>query len=192
MKELTNVLLAVVILGMSFNYFYKNMNLTRVKSTVDGRSYIVRKLPDKQDASNMLAKISNDLTKLVEYVYTNNKDRQGVDQLKENFNSRNISENTPGGQYTAYSVNKGEELAICLREVKTNKFIDTNLIIFVSIHELAHVMTDEVGHTPKFWDNMRFLLEKGRDIGIYQPEDYSKTPKMYCGLEINSTPYKFN
>ena len=72
--------------------------------------------------------------------------------------------------------------------IDNDEFIETNLIIFVAIHELAHVMTDDVGHTPKFWNNMKFLLEQGITLGIYREEDYSQNPKMYCGMEINSTP----
>ena len=192
MKELTSVLVCVVFLGLVFNHFYKDWNLTTIKSTVDGHTYTVRKLPDKLDAANKLAHISANLSKLVEHVYSNDKDREGVQQLKRNFNSRNIIENTPGGQYTAYSVNKGEQLAICLRNVNDNTFINDNLIYFISIHEMAHVMTDEIGHTPKFWDNMKYLLEQSHEIGFYIPEDYSKNPQMYCGQEINSTPYKFD
>jgi len=191
MKELTSVLLGVVVLGMVFNYFYQNWNLTTVRSTVDEREYTVRKLPDKLDAANKLAHISESLTKLVDRVYTNDKDREGVDQLKKRFNSRNIMENTPGGKYTAYSVNKGEQLAICLRNADDDKFMNDNIIYFVSVHEMAHVMTDEIGHTKKFWDNMAYLLEQAHALGFYTPEDYAKNPQMYCGQEINSTPYKF-
>ena len=191
MKELTSVLLGVVVLGMAFNYFYKNWNLTSVTSTVDGRTYTVRKLPDKLDAANKLAQISESLTKLVDHVYKNDKNREGVDQLKDRSNSRNISENPPGGKYTAYSVNKGEQLAICLRNADNDIFMNDNIIYFVSIHEMAHVMTKEVGHTKKFWDNMAYLLEQAHTLGFYTPEDYSKNPQMYCGQEINSTPYKF-
>lgn len=192
MEELTNLLLAVVILGYTFNYVYKELNKNMVVSSIDKRTYQVRKLPDSQDAADKLAIISQKLTDLVEHVYKNDRNREGVDQLKRNFNSRNIIENEPGGKFTAYSVNKGEQLALCLRNVKDNTFIDMNLILFVAIHEIAHVMTDEVGHTDKFWANMRYLLEQGNSIGVYTPEDYSKNPKMYCGLEINTTPYKFN
>ena len=191
MKELTNVLLGVVVLAITFNYFYKNMYLTKVQSNVDQRMYVVRKLPDKQAAADKLAHISEKLTNLVNHVYTNDKQKEGIQQLKDQFNSRNITENIPGGKYTAYSVNKGEELAICLRNVPDESFIEDNLIMFVSIHELAHVMTSEIGHTPKFWDNMKYLLEKANQLGMYMPEDYSKHPRMYCGQEINSTPYKF-
>ena len=191
MKELTSILLGVVVIGIVFNHFYKNMNLTTVKSTIDERDYIVRKLPDKLEAANKLAKISQSLTSLVEVVYTKDKNRDGVEQLKNNFDSRNITENTPGGQYTAYSVNKGEELSLCLRNIKDDTFINDNLIYFVSIHEMSHIMTNEVGHTTKFWDNMAYLLEQAHQLGFYTPEDYNKGPQMYCGQEINSTPYKF-
>ena len=94
-----------------------------------------------------------------------------------NFNSRNIIENTPGVNTPLISVNKGEQLALCLRNIDDDSFIELNLILFVAIHEIAHVMTDEVGHTPKFWANMKYLLEQGEKIGVYTPEDYSKTPE---------------
>jgi threonine aldolase len=64
--------------------------------------------------------------------------------------------------------------------------------MFVMIHELAHVMTHEVGHTKLFWDNMKFLLEQGEKTGVYRPINYKDTPQNYCGMEINTTPYKFN
>lgn len=191
MEQLATLLLGVVIVGYICHYIIQKLNKKTVKSTVDNREYEVRDLPDSLDAANLLADISDKLTKLVEYVVSSNPDREGIQQLKRNFNSRNIIENTPGGKYTAYSVNKGEQLALCLRDAKDDTFIELNLIIFVAIHEIAHVMTDEVGHTKKFWNNMRYLLEEGEKKGIYKPEDYSKNPKMYCGLEINSSPYHF-
>lgn len=191
MEQLTNLLLVVVVIGYLFHYVYKKMNKDSVVSKIDNRTYEVRKLPDSQDAADKLAIISQKLTDLVEHVYSKDRDKDGVGQLMRKFNSRNIIENTPGGKYTAYSVNKGEQLALCLRNVKDDTFIELNLILFVAIHEIAHVMTDEIGHTPKFWKNMKYLLEEGEKIGVYTPEDYEKYPKMYCGMEINSTPYTF-
>ena len=64
--------------------------------------------------------------------------------------------------------------------------------MFVVIHELAHIMTIEIGHTKLFWDNMKYLLEQGKECNIYTPIDYHKYPQIYCGMEINSTPYRFN
>jgi hypothetical protein len=192
MEQLVTLLFGVVIVGYICHYIIQKLNKTTVKATTDNKEYEVRDLPDKLDAANMLADISDKLTKLVEHSVASAPDREGIQQLKRNFNSKNIIENTPGGKYTAYSVNKGEQLALCLRDAKNNTFIELNLIIFVAIHEIAHVMTDEVGHTKKFWNNMQYLLEESEKIGVYRPEDYSKNPKMYCGLEINSSPYHFS
>ena len=195
MKELTILLIAVIVFGIFFNKIKQNLNLTSVESTVDGREYTVRKLPDKLDAANKLAEINKSLTKLVKFVYEDkNKDTdkvKGILQLYTKFDPNNLTENTPGGKYTAYSVNKGEQLSLCLRNVKDNTFIDNNTIYFVAIHELAHIMTDEIGHTPKFWSNMKYLLHKAHEIGVYNPVDYKKKPVDYCGQEINSTPYGF-
>ena len=119
----------------------------------------------------------------------NNDDKSDyIKNLKEAFNPEYITENIPGSIYVAYSVNKGEELSLCIREKNTGKFIDDNTIIFVAIHELSHIMTPETGHTPLFWDNMKYLLEKAASQGIYMPQDYSQSPVEYCGMDINSTP----
>jgi hypothetical protein len=134
----------------------------------------------------MLARINNDLTTLVQNVKP--EDKEGVEQLKEYFDPNNITENGPNGKYKAYSVNKGEQLSLCLRDAKTDEFLDMNIIIFVAIHELAHIMTDEIGHTQKFWDNMKFLLEKAIELNVYTPVNYKDDPQDYCGLLINSTP----
>ena len=88
-------------------------------------------------------------------------------------------------------MNKGEDIYICLRDKETNQFIDNNIIMFVVIHELAHVMTKSIGHTKEFWDNMDYLLHKANEINIYEPHDYGDDPKKYCGITINSTPYDF-
>jgi hypothetical protein len=54
------------------------------------------------------------------------------------------------------------------------------------IHELAHLMTREVGHTPGFWANFRLLLSEARSLGIYKLEDYAAAPQAYCGITISS------
>ena len=52
-------------------------------------------------------------------------------------------------------------------------------------------MSESIGHTKEFWDNMKYLLEEGEKIGIYRPVNYKENPETYCGMEINSTPYHF-
>jgi hypothetical protein len=186
MKNFFNIIFSVLILGILYNVASYNRDYTKIKSTIDSKEYLVRKLPDKQQAADMLSRINGDLTRLVNSLKM--EDREGVEQLKDYFDPNNITENGPNGKYKAYSVNKGEQLSLCLRNAKTDEFLDMNIIIFVAIHELAHIMTDEIGHTKKFWDNMKFLLEKGIILNMYIPVNYKDNPEDYCGLVINSTP----
>jgi len=179
-----------LVMGILYNISTFNRDYTSVESSVDQKTYLVRKLPDKLAAADLLANISNYLKLLVDSLES--RERDGVNQLQTFFDPNNITENGPNGRYKAYSVNKGEQLSLCLRDAKTDVFLENNIIIFVAIHELAHIMTDEIGHTPKFWDNMKFLLEKAIELNIYVPVNYSESPEDYCGLVINSSPLDFD
>ena len=155
MKELTILLILLIAIFIYINFIRKNIYLDLVKSKINNKKYYVRKLSDAQEAADKLAILSNDLTELIKHI--KDKDREGLKQLLKNFDADTITENIPGSMYTAYSVNKGEEISICIRE-STEKFIDRNTINFVAIHELSHIMTDEYGHPPIFWENMSFLF----------------------------------
>ena len=185
MKELSILLLIMLSIFVYITYLRKTIFLEKVKSNFNGKEYYVRNLPDKQEAANLLSEISDNLKQLITDL--DDKDERNQ-RLKKKFKTENITENIHGSIYVAYSVNKGDELSLCIRDKKTNKFLDKNTIMFVAIHEVAHIMTKETGHTKKFWANMKFLLEKAIEAGYYYPVNYSMTPMNYCGLEIDSTP----
>ena len=182
MNELYVFIILIILFYLYIFYIRKSIFLVKVKSNFNNVTYFVRDLPDKMDAANLLGKITEDLKKLISSLPKNTKNNR----LKKYFKN-NITENIPGSLYVAYSVNKGDELSLCLRN-KDNSFIETNTIMFVAIHEIAHIMTLETGHTDKFWENMRYLLDNPIELGIYYQVDYSKVPTEYCGMTINSTP----
>jgi len=189
MKQLTALLLCIIGVFIYINYVRKSLYLSKIKSSVNNNSYYVRNLPDKQDAADMLANLGNSLRSLIDSLNENDeKLGKSIKKLKGNFNSDQITENIPGSMYVAYSLNKGDELSICIRDKETEQFIDANTITFVAIHELAHIMSFSNGHTDEFWSNMKFLLEEASKQGVYQPVDYSSQPTNYCGEEITSTP----
>ena len=79
---------------------------------------------------------------------------------------------------------------LCLRQKNSNKSIhDDNLLMFVIIHELAHIMSQSVGHNNEFYDNFKFLLRESVKKGIYNPVDFQKTPVNYCGINVTNNPY---
>jgi predicted metal-dependent hydrolase len=46
--------------------------------------------------------------------------------------------------------------------------------MFVILHEMAHLMTTTVGHTPEFWANFRRILHDASSIQIYRPVNYAQ------------------
>lgn len=169
---------------------YQPKNITKRVSKNDLKEYFVRDMGDSQEAAEKLSSINTKLQKLIESM--DKDDREGVLRIKTRYNPNTLSETEDGSKYTSYSLNKGEKIALCIRDKQNpNVFIDENTIIFVAIHELAHIMTESVGHKKEFWDNMAFLLKEAEKINIYKPVDYSKNNVEYCGMEITTTPYEF-
>ena len=161
---------------------------------------MVRNLPDKEEAAFLLSKIRANCSKIVEelFIEVTNKTVKydpeivkGIKRLKKNYRPNNITESSPGNNYTSYSINKGEKIVFCLRQKggkNDNELVDENTMMFVAIHELGHLMSKSIGHTTEFWDNMRFLLKKGIKLKVYKHIDYSKFPEDYCGIKITDTP----
>ncbi len=190
MNEIITILIIVVIaLAFFLNYESNFSDLTYVESTLDKSKYLVRNREDKVDAANMLASIKSNLNKLVQYLKENHISDPRIKRLASKFNPDNISESLPGTSYTSYSVNKGEKIVFCIRaKNKQENLEDVNTMMFVAIHEIAHIMTISVGHTEEFWDNMRYLLQKAIKVGVYQKEDYKNSPREYCGVKITDSP----
>ena len=158
-----------------------------VQSGVDGRRYLVRKLPDAQRAADILAELNGHLTKLVQHLMAKyGATRADVARLYRNYSPDNVSEGGAEHGYTSYSVNKGEKIVMCVRQ-KDNSFVPMNVLLYVAIHELAHLMTKEMGHPPVFWTNFRFLLAEAMDTGLYTRVDYAKRPQDYCGIRITTS-----
>tara|TARA_Y100000389_G_C17341796_1_gene453746 strand:- start:235 stop:975 length:741 start_codon:yes stop_codon:yes gene_type:complete len=242
MIELVNTIIIITLIIIIYKYFEgQSYDIVMVKSNVNGKSYLVRNVENKQEAADLLGTIAVKLEKLVniindsgyETIYNNymkptldketqnnnknnekNKDivdgqeggnsevynlennikmklKDDIRRLYKNFNPEAFSETTPDAKYTSYSVNKGEKIVFCLRDKKEGEtLVKENIMTFVSIHELAHLMTKSIGHEPEFWANFKLLLKISIDNGLYKNIDFNSTPKPYCGINITDTPLK--
>lgn len=182
--DLFIMIVMIIIVVMYVQNHYNEVEF--VVSRVDQRRYLVRKLPDKQQAADYLAAINIDLQKLVDHMLAKFPDNPDAQQLHANYNADAISEGSAESGYTSYSINKGDKIVLCIRQ-KDNSFVGKNIILYVAIHELAHLMTSEVGHTETFWKNFRFLLAEAIDIGVYVKVEFDKRPEDYCGIKITSS-----
>ena len=161
------------------------------RSTVDGRMYKVRDLPDKQQAANILANLRKNLQSLTDYLQQQYPNKPQVQRLVQNFRAdpHRFLESTPDAEHTSYSVNKGESVHFCLRQRDgTEQLVDMNIMMFVAIHEMAHMITQTIGHDQDFWNNFGWLLRQAEEKGLYKPTDFKSHPVMYCGVTITDAP----
>jgi predicted metal-dependent hydrolase len=169
--------------------------MTYVQSHIDNSYYLVRNVPDKQEACNTLARLRQNAIKLSDYLYNNINDdsiknhKQYVTRLHERIRDIIILESTQDSIYTSYSVNKGEQIVFCLRSRKIyNKLHDINLMMYVVLHEISHVACPVYdNHGPLFKEIFKFITENAIKIGIYQKIDFAQNPEDYCGLNINDS-----
>jgi hypothetical protein len=165
-------------------------NLKCIISSVDGNKYCVRDRQKLELAADLLANVTKKCKDLVAYMKEKHPSDERVKKLVKGFNPKSINETLPTSELTAYSENKGEKIAFCLNtKKKGDKLIDIDTLTFVAIHELSHVMTTSIGHKQDFWQNFKFLLENAKNANIYQPINYKKEPREYCGMTIRDNPY---
>uniref|UniRef100_A0A6C0AJH9 Uncharacterized protein n=1 Tax=viral metagenome TaxID=1070528 RepID=A0A6C0AJH9_9ZZZZ len=166
-------------------------NIQEVKSSKDGRVYKVQDLPNKQEACELMADIRKNLDKLMTK-YREDPASAADPRTKvllERFKPENMCENDIHADSTSYSENKGEKIVVCMREkIEPYKLVDANTVMFVILHEMSHLMTTTIGHTPEFWTNFKKILHDAVGVGIYTPVNYSKSPVSYCGMSISDSP----
>lgn len=183
------ILILFLIVYIFYNNTYYKDNLITEIATIDNEEYLVRNVDDKSKAANTLATVKTNIKKLVLHLKNNisshNNEKEYINNLVNRTKQINIMETPADEKNTSYTINKGEKIVICLRSKFLNELHDTNTIMYVVIHELAHVACPEYGHTPLFKKIFIFLLKESYKINIYTPIDYRIKPQDYCGMTIN-------
>jgi hypothetical protein len=181
----------ILLLCLKIYYDGGDYYLKCIISSKDGNKYCVRDRTKLKQAANLLAIVTDNCKKLVQYMGKKYPNDERVKKLVAGFNPKSISETLPTSELTAYSENKGEKIAFCLNKKKdqNENLIDINTLTFVALHELSHIMTTSIGHKQEFWQNFKFVLENAVATKIYKPVDYKNKPQDYCGMEINDNPY---
>ena len=181
------ILFSIIIGSYYIVNMYNEKDLVKITSSVDNEKYTVQIKDDSKEAADLIAKIKQRIITLIEHMEkTFGISDERVANLKNNFRPDRLKEgvSTPG--YTSYSVNKGEQIVLCLRN--KDSLVDINTMMFVVLHEMAHLASVSIGHTKEFWNNFRWILEESINIGIYIKQDFEKKPVEYCGMDITSSP----
>ena len=78
---------------------------------------------------------------------------------------------------SSYTIDKSK-IYLCVKD-ENGKYYSDNTLMHVILHELAHVQSTSIGHTPEFHQNFEEILAQAENAGLYDPnipvpDDYSK------------------
>lgn len=181
------MLLFLTSILLSLFYFIKK-SVTFIKSSIDKKYYIVRNEKTKYQAADLLAKLRFNMIKLSEYMYKNTDKNNTyypyITTLHDKIYNVKLEENPNSDKYTSYSVNKGEQIIMCLRNKETNEFHTENLLMYVLLHELAHIACPEYNHTPLFVNIYKYFINQSINLGIYQNINFDIDNIKYCGMDL--------
>jgi len=181
----TILILSIIFMYLIYQYHYYS-NIETIVSKIDNRNYDVQIKDDSTEAADLIAQVREKLILLVNHMYKTFPSNPKVMRLKKNFNPDVLKEGIDNPSYTSYTVNKGEEIILCLRT--DGKIVDINVLTFVCIHELSHIGNETIGHDEPFWEFFKELLIEAINIGVYIKYDYRKSPVKYCGMMITDSP----
>jgi hypothetical protein len=187
------IILIFVIVFNCYNNYLENADINIIKGK-DGINYYVRNNNDKSEAVGILCELRQKIKKLIKFIEKNDSNDEEYKIYKENINLiKNkidivkFKETPKTSNYTSYSVNKGEELFLCIRSKKTNEIHSINDLLYVAIHEIAHIGCPEIGHTNLFFKINLYLLKKAVEFNLYKYDNYNNNPKEYCGINLNNS-----
>jgi hypothetical protein len=181
-----------------YKYFYDGTS--HLRSTIDNNDYKVREGSDKQLKADILAIINGKFEIIIENLRNDpqQSENKAVKRLISNWDSGvTIKEIGKMESDAAYVVNK-KHMSFCIQKKDDLTLEDLNLITYVAIHELAHIMSEEIGHGPEFIKNFQFLLDYSKKIYYYDPLLKRQLPiyielkklntsKSYCGVKLENS-----
>ena len=184
-----------------FIYYSLKMSneIVYFQSELDNNTYIIRRGNTKshqylKESANKLAEINNRILTLMSELEKSqdSKTLKISKKLKENYSYSILSEAAIDNRYTTYTINK-QDMHICLRtRNQDEKLYDINLLMYVVLHELAHMCNYDdddnpiQGHGDEFRETFKILVLEGVKANVYRYDDYYKNPKEYCGIILSS------
>ncbi len=186
------ILISMIVIFIYIFLFINRNNVVYIQAK-SGTKFLVHKDKFKNIKADLLDEIMQNMFILKNHMVKNINEfpqyKTYIEQLNENFNESRtvIYETDPNSNLTSYSVNKGDELSFCLKSKKDGTIHDINLLMYVAIHEMAHIACPEIGHGELFKKIFRKFIEEAIKIGLYRKVEYSQNPVEYCGMILSSS-----
>ena len=201
-NELIFVLVSILVIYIFYIFVYDGT--TTFFCSINQEYYKIRRGPDAEQRVKNLALIKLKLETIVKTLQNDSRFNsfESVKRLIRNWNiGITIKEIGLLENDAAYVIDK-LNMSFCLRKSPSGGELESlNLLTYVAIHELAHVMSIETGHSTEFQENFKFLLEYSKTLIFNNPIDGISDPlyvtinpqsedSAFCGVEITPSAIK--
>jgi hypothetical protein len=184
----------VIALFLIYEFYWKERNMVVVE--LEGYSYkVYGNYDDCYHAAVILHRCNKFLMEFMRHlrrkytIHEAGRARESAARILLNYNPERLIESVASGKDTAYTINKGERMHMCVRSADDGSLHDLELCKFVMLHELAHIANEKWGHGPDYWETFKWVLHVAYTSGIYTPVDYKRAPQRWCSLNVNYNPY---
>ena len=168
-------LITIVLTFVIAGYYQNALNLHETH-VVDGVFYKILKTNDLTKSDTLSRLI---FLKETAFMIATKLEPSKANILLSRLRKTTFSElSPPYTPYIASTIDKGRVINICIRDTMSGSLLSKEHTLYVFVHELAHVITTSVGHTPEFNENMTLLVNVCQEIGVL-PRII--TPKFHCG-----------
>ena len=159
----------------------------KVRSVTNGRYYLVNNV-DPELSVSILSHIHDSLCYLCCNL-SSQSDPALQKIAKAVSTGMRLEENPrkfPKKNMTSYSVNKGDKIVMCIIDYRYSPPIpfDMNTIMYVALHELAHIGDNNTGHTNSFKRVFSLILTEAERLRIWTPSGAGGAQTFYCGINI--------
>lgn len=196
-SELIFILGGIILIYILYIFFYDGT--VSMFSNVTNEYFKIRRGPDAEQRVNNLAIIKLKLEHIVKSLKNDPEYNtfNSVSRLIRKWETGiSIKEIGVLENDAAYVIDK-HKMSFCLRKSPSGGELESlNLLTYVAIHELSHIMSVETGHSTEFQKNFKFLLDYSKTLSFTNPMDGSTAPlyetidpgttdSAFCGVEIS-------
>ena len=188
-KESFLILIIIIIILFTFNI----KDNTKYVEAFNGKYYKIRIRDNKEENqkySNFIAKLDDNCRFIIDEMVKNSIPNKEISlRLYNRFKNKEIRETPSNDSSAAYTINKGHIWICCEKDGKMNDFNDS---MFVLLHELAHIMSNNYGHGKEFQVNFSAIVKYAVKLDKYKPVKYEENNTTFCGVNITTGPCSNN
>lgn len=144
--------------------------------------WLGRTVPPASDAAakDLLSRLADRVDRLLPHL----PDEDWARRVRERWSRERLREGGNQG-VSAYTLNKGEAVVLCLRN-PSGQLHEETVLWFVLLHELSHLAGVGTGHDQEYQENFSRLFMVARQAGLYPLQNQTHVP--YCRTTIKHLP----